>query len=146
MVTPETKPIRVVLDTNVLISAILFHGSLSLFVTWWQKKLIIPLLSREGFEEFRNVLQYPKFQLSIEEVGYIIEELILPYFEIVDIDGKVPPICRDPLDDIFLFTAEQGDASYLISGDQDLLVMKAYKNVKILAAKEFSTIMASIEL
>lgn len=145
MVPPEKKPIRVVLDTNVIISAILFHGSLSQFVTWWQEKLIIPLVSRDSFAELNEVLHYPRFKLSSEEIGYIVEDMILPYFEIVEITVQVSPVCRDPHDDIFLFIAEQGKASYLVSGDQDLLILKEYQSVKILDPQDFSTHMASLE-
>lgn len=142
MVPREKKPIRVVLDTNVLISAIIFEGSLSQFVNWWCDKLIISLLSRESFAEFNEVLHYPKFQLSGDEISYIIEDLILPYFEIVEIDIIVPHICRDHHDDIFLLTAKRGNASYLISGDQDLLIMKVYKNVRIITPHEFSQVIS----
>ncbi|MFC1852290.1 putative toxin-antitoxin system toxin component, PIN family [candidate division CSSED10-310 bacterium] len=140
MVPPE-KPIRVVLDTNVLISAILFQGSLSQFVIWWQQKDIIPLLSRETFAEFKAALHYPKFQLSISEISYIIEEIILPYFDIVEIDAQEIPVCRDPHDDIFLFTAAQGNAAFLVTGDQDLLIQNIYQAIRILSPRDFCTIM-----
>ena len=55
---------RVVLDTNVLISALLFSGVASDLVPLWQKEKITVLLSREILEEYLRVLAYPKFQLT----------------------------------------------------------------------------------
>ncbi len=57
----------VVLDTNVLISALLFKGELSKFVGLWQKGKIVPTISKETFQELRNALEYPKFSLSQDE-------------------------------------------------------------------------------
>jgi putative PIN family toxin of toxin-antitoxin system len=58
---------RVVLDTNVLISALVFKGDLTKIAVLWQKSKIIPLISKETFDELRTVLEYPKFTLSRKE-------------------------------------------------------------------------------
>ena len=84
----------VVLDTNILVSALLFRGELSGIVDLWKKGKFIPLLSKETFEEFRTVLEYPKFSLSVEDIRVIIEEEVLPYFDIIEIEGKIRRICR----------------------------------------------------
>ncbi len=62
------KIIRVVLDTNVLISALLFKGELSRIVGLWQKGKIVPVISKETFSELKTVLEYPKFSLSGAEI------------------------------------------------------------------------------
>lgn len=76
--------IRVVLDTNVIVSAILFSGELSRIVTFWQTGRIIPVMSKETFSELMTVLKYPKFSLSTNERKTILENEILPFFEIVE--------------------------------------------------------------
>ena len=128
---------RVVLDTNVLISALLFKGHLSKIVLLWQKGRVTPIISKETFEELRNVLDYPKFSLSQEEINSIIENEILPYFEIAEITENLKGVCRDPGDDKFISCALSASASYILSGDKDLSDLKRYKSVKIIKASDF---------
>ena len=125
----KSREIRVVLDTNVLVSALILTGKLNNLVDLWRKGKIIPLLSRETFDEFRRVLEYPKFALSKKEIKTILEEEILPFFEVSDITHEVTGICRDPDDDKFLACAVSASADFIVSGDKDLLVMKTYLSV-----------------
>ena len=74
---------RVVLDTNALVSALLFSGISSKLVSLWQNGLITPLLSREILDEYLRVLSYPKFALSEEE--------ILPFAEVVKPKRRLCP-------------------------------------------------------
>jgi len=127
----KTKEIRVVLDTNVLVSALIFTGRLNRIVDIWKEGRIIPVLTRETFDEFRRVLEYPKFALSKKEIRTIIEEEILPFFEVFDITHAVTGICRDPDDDKFLSCAVSASADFIVSGDKDLLVVKEYRSVMI---------------
>jgi len=133
----QEKVKRVVLDTNVLVSALLFRGELSKIVGLWQKGKIIPLISKETFSELRTVLGYPKFSLTQEERDYIIENEILPYFEIVQVVKEVKGVCRDPEDDKFISCAISASADYIVSGDKDLFDLKQYKSAKIIKASDF---------
>jgi len=128
---------RVVLDTNVLISALLFGGSLSLVVRLWQEGKIVPLVSKETFDEFRRVLRYPKFSLSEEDIERIITEEILPFFEVVDITNQAKNVCRDREDDKFLSCAISGLAHSIVSGDEDLCNLRQYKGIRIVRASAF---------
>ena len=125
----------VVLDTNILVSALLFRGELSVIVDLWKKGKFIPLLSKETFEEFRTVLEYPKFSLTVEEIRVIIEEEVLPYFEIADITDKIRGVCRDADDDKFISCAASAD--FIVTGDRDLLDIGRYKSVRIITAARF---------
>jgi putative PIN family toxin of toxin-antitoxin system len=133
----EKQVKRVVLDTNVLISALLFRGGLSKIVGLWQKGKIIPVISKETFSELVTVLEYPKFSLTQEETDSIIKYEILPYFEIVEVVKDVKGICRDPEDDKFISCAISGSADYIVSGDKDLFDLKQYKSIKIIKASDF---------
>ncbi len=134
--TPK-KVSRVVLDTNVLVSAWLFTGKLSKIVDLWRQGKVIPLISRETFEELRAVLEYPKFSLAPDEIQSIIENEILPFFEVVEIQENVRGVCRDPGDDKFVACAVSAPADFLVSGDKDLTDLKRYKTVKIIRVSEF---------
>lgn len=125
---------RVVLDTNILVSALLFKGDLARIVDLWKKGKIIPVLSRETFAEFKAVLEYPKFSLTRQEIKVIIEEEFLPYFEVIEITEDVEGICRDTDDDKFIACAVSASADFIVTGDKDLLDMGKYKSVKIISA------------
>ncbi len=131
------KIIRVVLDTNVLISGLLFKGKLSRIVGLWQKGKIIPVISKETFEELRTVLEYPKFCLSHVEIKSLIELEILPYFEVVNVSQQVKGACRDPADDKFISCAISANADSIVTGDKDLSDMKKYRSVRIIHASDF---------
>jgi len=134
------KRLRVVLDTNVLVSALLFGARVGMLRDLWKSGLIIPLISKETFAEFRKVLSYPKFKLSQSEIHAILNDEILPFVESLDISERVTGVCRDPYDDIFLAVAISGGASYLVTGDQDLLVLKSYAETRIVTVAEFQSL------
>lgn len=133
----KLMPLRVVLDTNALISALLFGGRSGLLRDLWKSGRIIPLVSKETFAEFRKVLSYPKFKLSQREIRSILNEEILPFVEAVESVEQVTGVCRDPHDDMFLAAAAGGGAEYLVSGDQDLLVLENFGKTRIVTVTEF---------
>jgi len=94
-------------------------------------------MSKETFDELRRALEYPKFSLSRKEIKAIIEEEILPFFEVVDIDRSVKGVCRDPDDDKFIECATAGRASFVVTGDKDLCDLGAYESVRICNVSEF---------
>jgi len=120
------KIIRVVLDTNVLISALLFKGELSRIVGLWQEGKILPIISKETFDELRAVLEYPKFSLTAAEIKSLIEQEILPFFEVVNVSEHVRGACRDPGDDKFISCAISPKADRVLTGDKDLSDMRNY--------------------
>ena len=139
----QKKITRVVLDTNVLISALLFEGDPSKIVKLWQEGRIVPVISKEIFSELRAVLDYPKFRLSGEEIKVIVEQEVLPYFEVVEINKHVTRICRDPDDEKFISCALGAGAEYLVSGDKDLIELKRVQSVRIIHVSEFLKLFAS---
>ncbi|MCX5797979.1 MAG: putative toxin-antitoxin system toxin component, PIN family [Proteobacteria bacterium] len=133
----KKKKIKVIFDTNILISALILKGKLSRIVKLWKAGIVIPVFSRETFKEFKDVLEYPKFSLSKSEIKTIIEEEVLPFFEVVDVTGKVQGVCRDPDDDKFISCAVSASADLIVSGDKDLCDLGIYKSVKIIRASDF---------
>ena len=131
------KVVRVVIDTNVLLSGLLFGGAPGRVRDLWIAGRLVPLLSKETFAEFARVLRYPKFRLSAAEISMLTEDELLSYAEVVDISVDASGTCRDPHDDKFLALAASGKAAYLITGDQDLLVLQSFKKTKIVTVHEF---------
>ena len=129
--------IRAVLDTNILVSALLFRGATSRFVPLWQEKWFVPLVSKAVVEEYLRVLAYPKFRLSMEEVKALVERQLLPFTHPVEVT-EVPLVIReDPSDDIFLACASAGEAQCIVSGDRHLLALRKYGKISILSAADF---------
>lgn len=133
----KIKKHRVVVDTNVFISAILFGGIPGEIITLWKNGRITPLLSKEILDEYIKVLTYPKFNLTEEEINYILHGEILPFFQAV-----VPKLGRkiindDPSDDKFIHCAETGKAHTIISGDHHLLNLKTYQKIRVQSPSKF---------
>jgi len=118
-------PPRVVLDTNVVLSALLFGGRPAARVrAGWQSGRFVPLASTATAQELVRVLDYPNFSLSAGEQQELLADL-LPWVEVVRLPDPPPavPACRDPFDLPFLHLAVAGRARALVSGDRDLLVL-----------------------
>ncbi|MCE5211352.1 MAG: putative toxin-antitoxin system toxin component, PIN family [Deltaproteobacteria bacterium] len=103
----------------------------------WRDRTIFPVLFPDTFREFVDALGYPKFSLSRNEVAFLIEDEILPYFEVVTVKENVNGICSDPDDDKFLSCAMNSGAEYLVSGDKALLELKQFRGAKIISPAEF---------
>ena len=132
-----TRP-RLVLDTNVLLSALLFHaGSLAWLRRAWQADAIRPLASRATTEELIRVLAYPKFKLTDGNREDLLDDY-LPWCETVTVPNPIEvPDCRDPCDRPFLALALAAKADALITGDKDLLVLADSFFVPILTPTDF---------
>ena len=122
-----SAPLRVVLDTNVVLSALVFGGGTAgRLRRGWQQGTLVPLASTATVQELVRVLAYPKFRLSAQEQEELLADY-LPYTQTVRIPPPPPPVpnCRDPLDVPFMHLAVAGRADVLVSGDRDLLVLEA---------------------
>ena len=115
---------RVVLDTNVVLSALVFGGSAARVRVGWQAGRFVPLASAYTAAELMRVLAYPKFQLSAPEQAELVADYI-PWVQVVRIPDPAPavPSRRDPLDLPFLHLAVAGNARALVSGDRALLAL-----------------------
>lgn len=123
MGAPDIVNRRVVFDTTVVVSALLFsNGQLAWLRQHWQEGGCLPLLSREAALELTRVLGYPKFRLTAEDRRELLAEY-LPYCEVIEATAKCALDCCDAKDQPFLDLAESGKAEFLITGDQDLLAL-----------------------
>lgn len=122
-----SQAMRVVLDTNVVLPALVFAGGTAGLVRQgWQRGAFVPLVSTATAQELVHVLAYPKFRLSAAEQDELLADY-LPYAQTVRIPNPPPvvPACRDVLDTPFMQLALTGKAKVLVSGDRDLLAIAA---------------------
>lgn len=119
------RPPRVVLDTNVVVSALRYRGGLAARVlAGWEEGRFVPLASTDTARELVRVLNYPKFGLTSTEREELLS-LYLPWVEVVHLPVPPPsvPDCRDVNDVPFLQLALAGRAQMIVSGDKDLLAV-----------------------
>ncbi len=118
---------RVVLDTNVVLSTLLFsRGHLCWIRDAWRARQFTLFISKATTQELIRVLSYPKFKLSSSDIEALLGDY-LPYCETVtdmNTDDTLPD-CRDPHDQKFLELALAADADILVTGDQALLELDA---------------------
>jgi putative PIN family toxin of toxin-antitoxin system len=128
--------LRVVLDTNVLISAILFGGRPRQILEKAIRGEIQLCLSEPVLEELKGVLRRPKFDYSPEAVQVILTELIA-ISDFVNPSKTLRVVSEDAEDNRILECAVEAGANYIITGDIHLLKLGGYRDIKILNAVAF---------
>jgi putative PIN family toxin of toxin-antitoxin system len=115
-----------VLNTNVLVSALLFEqGRLTWLRAAWQRSRLSPLLAQPTLLELLRVLAYPKFRLGPQDQDRLLEDL-LPWCESWAAPSPASSQrVRDPHDQMFLDLALAAETAWLINGDADVLALKA---------------------
>ncbi len=131
---------RAVLDTNVIISATLIRGgNEDRILRAWQRGAFELVLSPQILEEMARALFYERLRkfrwMSEEEVLALLQSLAEGSLHV---RGKVAvEASRDPEDDKFLAAATEASAEYVVTGDKDLLELRAYKGVRIITPAQF---------
>ena len=130
---------RLVVDTNILISALLAGTSLPahLIVLWREGRFDL-LTSAEQLDELMRVTRYPKIRerLAPALAGRLINEIR----DLASVLTALPVIAvsPDPYDNYLLAMAASGSADFLVTGDKrDLLALKHYEGTKIITVRDF---------
>ena len=138
---------RAVIDTNVIVSAVLIHrGNERRILDAWSYGAFDLVISPPVVEELGRVLSYPRIRNArwMTEAE-IVELLELIAAESVMVEGSLEAnASRDPSDNMFLAAAVEGDADYIVSGDRDLLTLKAYRAIPILRPAAFLTVLGRL--
>jgi uncharacterized protein len=123
---------RFVFDTNILVSAIMLPHSVPAQALHMAEHQGIVLYSDETLEELICVLERPKFRpyIRAENIGELYARIRM-HWHAIPIIQRVQH-CRDPKDDKFLELAVHGEATTIITGDNDLLVLTPYLNINII--------------
>ena len=131
---------RVVVDTNVLVSALINNGK--------SRKLILKLLeehtvilSRQMLAELADVISRDKFCVKSSQVDKFIS-ILVRNANLVSVNSISKVILEDPDDDMVLTTALCGKADYIVSGDEHLLKIACYNKTHIVSVNEFIQVIA----
>ena len=127
---------RLIIDTNVLVSGIFFGGLPGHLLKKWKDGEIKLVASSEIFHEYAEVIRRLGRKYPALETANLID-LLAVELEMVRTKKINPPICRDPDDDKFIACAISGKVELIISGDRDLLVLKKYKKIRFITPAQF---------
>lgn len=130
---------RLVLDTNVLVSALLWPGTPTRLIELASEGEIQLYTSRVLVDELRDVLHRPKLTKAILATGLSAEELTRHYQRLaylVTARQLTQPVCRDADDDHVLACALAARAELIVTGDTDLLVLHPFRGIPILNAQK----------
>lgn len=126
--------IKIVLDTNILVSAILYLGKPAEILELLLSQQVIAVISHVLLSELQEVLT-KKFGFSTEKFQQI-EQKIFNNFSLVYPKQSLS-VVRDNDDNRVLEAAVEGNCGYIVTGDKDLLDLGSYRKIKILTAAEF---------
>jgi putative PIN family toxin of toxin-antitoxin system len=140
-------PPRVVLDTNVLVSGLVAEGGAprQILDAWLEGQYTL-VTSLYLVEESAHVLSYPRIAKRLhlgEEELVAIMAALLSKAELTPGHLHLPGVTRDPKDDAVVACAKEGEADYIVSGDQDLLVLGEYEGIRVITPRQFVEILAS---
>jgi putative PIN family toxin of toxin-antitoxin system len=134
-------PIKAVLDTNVLVSGLVGQkGPPRQILDAWLEGRYTLVLSLYLVDELAHVLTYHRItervRLTQEELEGILAAL-LAQAELTPGELQLPGVTRDPKDDPVVACAVEGQADYIVSGDQDLLVLGEHEGIRVVAPRQF---------
>ena len=126
---------RIVIDTNVLVSGVFFGGFPRKILSAVVSRKITACATAEIINEYEEIVQ----EMIGRKQGHIDSAILSPLIQVLEVIEPIThvEICRDPDDDKFLGCAKDSHALYIVSGDKDLLVIEEYENIQIMTAKEF---------
>jgi uncharacterized protein len=127
---------KVVLDTNVLVSGIFFKGPPRDILLEWHKGKFRIVVSHEILEEYRRIVDELSCQFSHIDISEIMEKIMLNCQ--VTFSVALPEkICDDPDDDKFFAAAIASKTKIIVSGDKHLLRVSGYSGITVLKPSEF---------
>lgn len=140
---------RVVLDTNTVISGLFWYGNPRHILDLARSGDITLCTSQALLNELLDVLSRPKFAARLALVGATPQEVIDGYrilAEVVEVTSVEQLVADDPDDNEVLACALAANASYIVSGDRHLLDLGAYSHIQLVNAAQFLALMAENEI
>jgi len=137
--------IRAVLDTNTVISGIGWTGPPQVILDSGIAGDFVLLTSPALLNEIRRVIAYPRLRILPQARVHEILSLFPLIADVVEPESKVGVIRKDPADNRVLECALAGDATHIVSGDQDLLALTVFNAIPILKPVDFLKVLSEIK-
>lgn len=126
----------VVIDTNVWISGLFWHGTPTAVVDQFEAEEITPCFSFETLTEWEEKVLHIAKEFHRMPVYVTYRRLITHRAVLVEPESQVT-VCRDPKDNQFLDVAVASNAPFLVTGDKDLLSLKTFRTTRIFTPRQF---------
>jgi len=127
---------KIVLDTNVLISGIFFSGPPYQILKAWQEGKIQIAVSKDILIEYHRVAEELSAKFPNVEISQILELLTI-HSEMVNTQGLEVSVCEDPDDNMFISCALGSKSRIIVSGDKHLLKISGYQKIEVLKPRVF---------
>ena len=131
---------RIVIDTNVAVSGLLWDGAPNQILRWVREGLIEIIACDKTLSELKRVIQYGRFESRISMLETSPAEIFAYCMNLVlyvSTPEVIPQkIIEDPFDNLFLALAVENQAHFIISGDKHILGLKAYRGIEIVTPIE----------
>jgi len=127
---------KIVLDTNVLISGIFFSGPPCQILKAWQEGKIKLAISKEILAEYHRVAEELSEKFPDVDIFQLLE-LITIHAEKINTQGIEVSVCEDPDDDMFISCALGSNSKIIVSGDKHLLKISGYQEIEVLTPRVF---------
>jgi putative PIN family toxin of toxin-antitoxin system len=130
--------VRLVLDTNVVASALLWSGSPRQLLHYGRVGRVTLITSASLLAELTDILSRVKFEKKIAESLLSVDEIVDLYAELAELvrPTPLPRLAPDPDDDVVIGTAIAAKAEFVVTGDKALLSVEQYKGVRIVSVRE----------
>ena len=127
---------KIILDTNVLVSGIFFTGPPCQILEAWREGRLHLAISQEILDEYRRVGEILSEQFPAIVLRPILD-LVAANAEIFPVQCLTEPVCDDPDDDKFLACALAAKSKVIVSGDKHLLKVSGFRGIKVIKPREF---------
>lgn len=139
---------KVIIDTNVAISGLLWGGAPNQILKLCRKGLVRILECDETLDEVKRVLQYPRFYDRLSALGTTAPQVFAYFVNLAtyvsSLETLPDVIKQDPFDNTFLGLASENSASLIVSGDRHLIELESYKGIQIVTPSEGVLVISSI--
>ena len=126
---------KVVVDTNIMISGVFFGGAPRMVLNAIVDEKITACATLEIVDEYQEIVE----EMIARKQGHLSRTILDPLIQKLRLieQQSDAQVCRDPDDDKFLNCAKDSGSVYIVSGDKDLLVIQDFEGIKIVTAKQF---------
>jgi uncharacterized protein len=136
---------RIVADTNILVSATFWGGQPQRIMKLCKEGTVTLLTTSELIDELKTVLSYAKFERYFQAVGRTVNSVVEEYGKMTEMvsSANLPDVTIRDMDDMIVLTcAIGGQADYIVTGDDDLLILKEYGGIPIVTPVDLLKIIA----
>ena len=132
---------RVVLDTNVVMSGIFWSGSTEKILQLWSQGRFKLIISLAVFDEYKEIIKRLSRKYELRSADSILNDIFIGA-DLVEPGAELVPACDDPDDMMFLELAVAGKADYLVSGDKHLLKVGNYRGGRVVKPSDFINLLS----